>query len=164
MKMDEKFYDELRKNHKQMLIITTGIISGYLIYIYLALNISKLSQVPAAAEASYEQYAVFIICAAAAVFISLTVLFTKFMLSDRGKSYTQPQESGNLIYINRIKTLTIIRLFLCESIVFPGLVLTILTQKPFYTYVSAGISFAAMIVFFPRYAKWEEWASRMING
>jgi hypothetical protein len=154
-------FDEtnLRKTHKEMLIISVAMIFSLVIYAGLVefflgdLNLGKETSVPALFR--------YILMAAAAVEVILMVIIKNRILSGKAKFIQQPgskkdsPEPKEGEFIIRLRIAHIITYALCESIAIYGLILFILGKDKTEFYAFLGVSLFLMLVHFPKYDDWK---------
>jgi hypothetical protein len=89
-------------------------------------------------------------------FSALTLFLIWFVRSQ----ILEGKAPGGKTPASRLLTASILTDALCEMMAINGLTLFFLTRNSLNFYIFLLLSFVLFTYFFPRYAKWEEWAGR----
>jgi hypothetical protein len=141
--------DDLRRTHRTAVIIAVAMLGSLAVYI-VVVEILRYTRsfrgVGDLSELDALRYA-FFLAAMASLVLARTVR-SSFVARQPGRPLLTPQ---------RLLTGTVLSLAYCEVSAVLGLLLFLLQGRVFSFYVFMSVSLVAMLLFFPRYAQWEEW-------
>jgi FtsH-binding integral membrane protein len=148
-------YENLRKIHRQAMIMAIGMIAILGVYILVG-ELALKGMFEKQSFPFYNTLRYILMGIAAAVVISMNIVKNK-MLSIENDNDTEKQDrnQAEIYYGRRLLTAFVVSYAFAESIAIFGLVLYILGQDLTELVAFCGVAFFLMMVHFPKYSDWE---------
>jgi hypothetical protein len=166
--MEPNSETELKRGYRLARFIGTAMVFGVLVYalvVEIMRNNSAFSREPLLPDAADSIKYVFLGLALIQFFL-IRMIRRRFLLREpeqASRLQTGPKAGSVSIKVTRLLITSIVTYVLCEFVAVYGLVLFFITRSPFDFYLFMGISLLYFAAYFPRYAQWEEWATRREN-
>ena len=160
--METNLEAELKRGYRQAAIIGIAMVFGVLVYAVIVemmrMSPGFLRQPLHRQEADSIKY---LLLGLALIEFLLIRIIRDQLLSRKSNQTTKLQKGSFSSMVMKLLTTSIITYAFCESVALFGLVLFFITKRPFEFYLFMVISLVYFVVYFPRYAQWEEW---MVEG
>jgi F0F1-type ATP synthase membrane subunit c/vacuolar-type H+-ATPase subunit K len=154
--------EELKNAYRRTTIIGLAMIMSLVTYILVVAFIQAMRDSSEGLVETSLLRNIFLFVSLAMVFLIQNIRSRLFRIpsvaTERGEK-TNPKD-----LIRKLVSTSVVIFALAESIAVFGLVLFFLTASATDFYMFLGISLLSFVLFFPRYAQWEEWMKRRTMG